>query len=349
MEKEFFHIDLEMLGEERLFPFHIHVYNPMNDTYVAFLYGNSPLTDEIYEFFDLILSKGGMLAISMTQKNTFLQAMGLNESDIPDLQEKEVHQLETLQMERKKDLLAKKKEKGKFDFKSTLTKAAVEDNYLPLIEQARDEAMCMSFKVSPTVSLGIYLADKLLTEDNFTNRIVALSWHLAKGCGMKDDLALGELTVAAYFCHLGYTQMAGKYTHKAYLEFGDKEKKRYQQHPGLAQHLIRKSGVEISERCHRIIYQHHERADGSGFPENKQGAYIEPLSLVLGACAHLLEYTDGRITGTKVPLRSVITNLKNKTLSPGLELEFGDTIYESLIYLLNNQDPVKEEKFQQAA
>jgi len=152
---------------------------------------------------------------------------------------------------------------------------------------------------------------------------------------MKDEETLGDLICAAYFSHLGLTQMDFYLSQKAQLEMYDEEKKTYRQHPGLTHHLIRKSGVELSDRCIKLINQHHERCDGSGYPENTKGSFIEPLALIIGASAHILEYYSGRITGTKTPLQVIVKNLKNKTLSPGLEIEFGDTIYEALSFLLS--------------
>jgi hypothetical protein len=198
--------------------------------------------------------------------------------------------------------------------------------------------MSFHYTVSHTVSLAAFLSEKLLFEDNFINRVVALSYHLAKGCGMDDQAALGDLIVASFLSHIGHTQMDLLYSQTSQLEQTSTQKREYKKHPGLAQHLIRKSGLVISERCNRVLYQHHERFDGGGYPEYKQGAFIEPLALVLGASAHILEYTSGKVTGTEVPMITVVKNLKEKYLSPGLELEFGDTIYESLIYLLDNKN-----------
>ena len=159
---------------------------------------------------------------------------------------------------------------------------------------------------------------------------------------MVDQQALGDILCAAYLAHIGQTQMELTYSTKAQLELSPSQRNNYKKHPGLAQHLIRKTGLIISERCNKILYQHHERYNGSGYPEYKQGPYIEPLALVLGASAHILEYMSGKVTGSTVALNTILRNLKEKNLSPGLELDFGDTIYESLIYLLDNDDNSKK-------
>lgn len=342
----FFTIELEQLNpqENQTFPFHLYVYNPANDKYSTYLFANSPLTPDKAQFLKMIVEKGGRLAINKNQTKTFLSDRNLKEDDIEDLREMPEHEFITRRRERL-EKLEKKKEKGQFHFREELEKAAVNDDWLPLIREAKEEAMAFSYTISHTVSLASSLAEKLLIKDTYINRIVALSFHLAKSCGMNDSLALGDLICAAFLSHIGHTQMSLLYSQKPHMEMNDKERREYKKHPGLSQHLIRKSGLIISERCNRILYQHHERFDGGGYPEYKQGQFIEPLALILGASAHIMEYTSGKITGSPVAMKVVVTNMKNKTLSPGLEIEFGDTIYESLIYLLDtnkNKDAEKD-------
>lgn len=340
---EYFHIELEMLGEEQLFPFHIHIFNPISEQYTPFLFGNSPLTKEKLAILVFISERGGEIAIQDNQKNTFLTALNITESDIPSLQVTEgIHALEEKREQKLKELAKREETEGKFHFRNELSKANKRDDFYPMIAQARDEIMTFSLRTSPTVSLSTYLAEKLMYEDNYTNRIVALSYHLAKGCGMVDEESLGELVVAAFFCHLGYTQMDFHYSHKAQIELNDKQRKLFHKHPGLSQHVIRKSGIDISSRANNIFYQHHERVDGTGFPDNKTGEHLDPMSLVLGCSAHLLEYMTGRVTGTKTDLTVIINNLKNKTLAPGLELGFGETVFDSIIYLLNTEESAKK-------
>lgn len=338
MQKKYFNIDINILPSEKeiTFPFHLYVYHPVNKTHTLFLHANSPLTADKYQFLTFITDRGGEVSISTNQKKTFLQSIDISEDQIPDLHIPQEHELISLHRERKERWEKEQSHKPKFHFKESLVSASESDNWMPLISQTRNEAMTLSFTISHTVSLANYLAENLLTEDNHTNRVVALSFLLAKGCGMEDPQALGDIICAAFLAHIGHTQMDLLYTSKAQLELSSPQRNEYKKHPGLAQHLIRKSELVISERCNKILYQHHERFNGSGYPEYKQGQFIEPLALVLGASAHIIEYASGKITGSPVHLKTILTNIKEKNLSPGLELDFGDTIYESLIYLLDS-------------
>lgn len=336
----YFFIDIDDLGGKKILPYHLFVFNPMNNSTSPFLKANSPLVEDKLDFLEFILTKGGRLAVDKRQKNTFLTTHSIKEEDIPSLQEK-VHHLEEKRELKIRELEKQKEILGEVKFKEEFLSSVEEDNYSALIERVRLETDTFSVRVSHTVSLASYLCEKLLTEDNFVNRVVAISYFMAKNCDMKDEETLGDLICAAFFCHIGMTQIDYNLTHKAHMSYNEKENKEYKKHPNLSHHLLNKSGVELSDRCMNIIFQHHERNDGSGFPMYKKGEHIDQLSLILGAVTHIFEYSEGKVTGTKTNLKSVIRNLKNKTFSAGLEFEFGDKIYDSLINIINTESEEK--------
>lgn len=336
-EKEFFLIDLEQLGDGQLFPFHLHVYNPVSKVYSPYLYANSPLTGAKRQLLEQIAQKGGKLAIPLKQKRTLLHQLELKEEDIPDLAPAKVHHLEErrhkLESQKKKE--TQEDEQEKFHFKQELAKAASSDDFSAMIKHVREQVSAFSPRISSTTTLASLLVEELLHEDDIINRTVALSYLLAQGCGMTDEEALGDLVSAAYFAHIGYTQLPHSVMKKPQMHLSESLKKDWRKHPGLSMHLLRKARIELSERSLAIIEQHHERYDGQGFPQMKKGTHIEPLALVLGAASHILEYTNGTVTGGKSALVSYVMNVKNKTYVPGMECEFGPLIEESLAHLVD--------------
>ena len=139
----------------------------------------------------------------------------------------------------------------------------------------------------------------------------------------------------AFFAHIGMTQTPLEFSRKPHLELVDTEKKDFKKHPGLSGHLIRKSKIDLSKRCLRVINEHHERFDGSGYPYFKKGEHIELLSQIVGVVAHIFEFSDGVITGKKKPINSVIRYIKHKSPEAGLEFQFSDIITENIISLTN--------------
>jgi response regulator RpfG family c-di-GMP phosphodiesterase len=335
-DSEYFLISLRHLKRMTIFPFHLHIYNPNSDSYSPYLFANDPLTPDKKNLLALIEKKGGYLAVSLSQKITFLRALNLRERDIASLAQrpaKAPHPLELQRLEAIKHSELKTKIRGKFQLREELNLAADADNFTTVIQVAREELMTLPFTTSPTVSLANHFARNLLIEDNHINRIVSLSYHLSQAAGIKDVSAIGDLSCAAFISHIGHTMLDISYTTQAHHSLNERQQKTLEKHPALAGHLIKKSGAMISERCREIVNQHHERFDGSG-PLNKKGPHIEPLALFLGASAHVVEIYTGRITGRKAPLRMIVSAIRKKTPMPGLEREFGQVIDDALAYLL---------------
>ncbi len=344
--QEYFLIDRMVLKNGKIFPFTLFVFNPQIKKFSLFLEGNSPFTSDKNDLLKFVLERGGSLAICIRQKRTFLNHVELKEEDIPSLQKNNnTTEINTEVTETKQNISTNdtdnEEKKETFTLSSELEKCIITSNYLPLIDKAREEIILFPQTVSHTVSLAAYLASKLLISDNLTNRICAVSYFLAKNSNIKSYAALGDLICAALLHHLGHTQLDHRFVISNQLELGEEDRKSYQKHPGLTQHLLKKCGINLSDRTMRIILEHHERNDGRGYPNSKKGLHIEPLALLLGAVSHIFEYSSGRITGQASSIQSVLQNLKNKNFVPGLEFEFGATIYESLSYLIKTEKTLK--------
>lgn len=338
---DFFHIEKVHLKDDRIFAFNIHVYHPVTKEYTLYLHGNSPLTKEKDEFLNFILDKGGELAISTKQCKTFLRSMEFVTDDIPSLRSDEVIDPLEAQSMAYQTILHEQEEEI-FPFKEILSDVCENDDFTPLINRARLEIMTFSPRISQSVSTATYLAQQFLTLDSHLSRIVTLSYFMAKNMDMNDEDTLGDLVCAAFFAHIGQTQLDLFFSRNAQLKLSPSQKNKYQKHPALSQHLIRKSKAELSDRVLKIIEDHHERSDGRGYPRGMMGANLDPLALILGAVSHILEYSSGRVTGQEVPLKTVLRNMKEKTFAAGLEFQFGDRIYENLINLLSTSTASKE-------
>lgn len=334
-EYDFFIIEREHLKGKKNFPFQLYIFNPLHKKFSMFLNGNRPLTKEHLDFLDYLFEKGGRLAILKNQRKTFLVAQEMNASEIPSLKERELHPLEKerLMNIRLKEMHDEKS--GAFLFQSQFELACQTDNFEVIIENARMEILTFSVTISPTVSLAIHLAKTHLDKDNFTNRIVAVSYLLAKNCNIVDQDALSDIICGAYLGHLGLTQTPLAIARTPYLSLPEKERTLFQKHTILGHHLIKKSQINVSERCKKIILDHHERMSGNGYPSMKYGEQIELLSQIVGAVSHLFEYSSGKITGGKQSMKAILIAMKSKSYMQGLEFDFGEKVFQSIITLIN--------------
>lgn len=342
-EYDFFIIEKEHLKGKKTFPFQLYIFNPTYKKYSMFLNGNRPLTKEHNEFLDFILERGGKLAILKNQRKTFLVAQETEAGEIPSLKERELHPLEKERIMNLKLKEMHDEKNGVFSLQSEFEKAVNADNFEIIIENAKIEIITFSVTTSSTISMAVHLAKNYLVNDNFLNRIVAVSYFLAKNCNIVDQDALSDIICGAYFAHIGLTQTPLTIVRTPYKNLGDKEKSLYQKHTILGHHLVKKSQIQLSERCKKIILDHHERTSGNGYPSMKYGDQIETLSQVVGGVSHLFEYSTGRITGSKLSMKSIIIALSSKSYLPGLEFDFGDLVFQSIISLINIDKDEKKE------
>lgn len=334
-EYDFFIIDKEHLKDKKTFPFQLYIFNPAHKKFSMFLNGNRPMTKEHNDFLDYILERGGKLAILKNQRKTFLTAQETNASEIPSLKERELHPLEKERLMNIKLKEIYEEKRGAFSLQTEFEMACQTDNFEAIIENARMEILTFSVTMSPTVSLAVHLAKAHLEKDNFTNRIVAVSYLLAKNCNIVDQDALADIICGAYFAHIGLTQTPLTIARTPYLSLPEKERTLFQKHTILGHHLIKKSQIDLSERCKKIILDHHERAAGGGYPSMKYGEQIEMLSQIVGAVSHLFEYSSGKITGGKQSMKAILIAMKSKSYMQGLEFDFGEKVFQSIITLIN--------------
>lgn len=336
-EIDFFLIDKEHLKGQRTFPFQLFVMNPIHKRFTLFLNANRPMSKDLESFLDFLVTKGGFLAVLRKQKKTFLKAQEYEEHEIPTLKKRELHEIEKEQImySKLKEIWVEKH--GAFSFLTEFEKAAKSDNFDKIIEYARVEILAFSVNRNSTNTFAVELAKEFLIRDHFINRIVATSFFIAKNLNILDEDSLSDIVTGSYLIHLANTQMSLSISRKAQQAYFDSEKKFYQKHPLLAFHLLKRSQLVVSDRVKRIINEHHERNGGRGFPMEKAGDAIEPLALLIGGVAHLFEFSSGKVNGSKQSLRSVIFHIKNRSIMPGLEFDFGDTIYNTITTLIDTE------------
>lgn len=322
---------------KKVFPFQIYIYNPIHKNYNLFLNGNSPLTDELEFFLYDLLERGGVIAILRRQRRTFLKEQELNESDIPSLVPKDLHVLEkelqtNIQLRERFEI-----KNGPLIFQSEFELACETDDFNKIIEYARVEILTFSVTESKTVSLALQLAKTHLKGDDFLNRIVAVSYFFAKTLDIKDVVTLSDIISGAYLAHIGYTQMSSKLLTTPTNLLSVKDKKLYEKHTILSSHLIKKSELEITEACQKIVMDHHERINGGGYPSMKYENAIGIGALIVGSISHIFEFSSGKINGSSRTIQSVISSIKTKTFSKGLEFDFGKKVLKSLVTLINTE------------
>jgi response regulator RpfG family c-di-GMP phosphodiesterase len=336
---DFFLIEKSHLKDGRTFPFQIFVHNPSDNTFMLFLTGNQPLTKHLNALLDSIIESGATLAVLRRQKRTFLKALELNPEDIPSLANGESEltaaEKEHIMNTKYKEMYEEKH--GPFNFQHEFQKACDTDNFEKLIEYAQIDFLSYNQTISHTMCLAHHFIRNFLVSDNYINRIVATSYFFTKTLNINDPESLGDVVCAAYLANVGYSQLPLNMLKTPTNNLSRAERKLFEKHTILGNHLIKKNQLDLTDRCKKIILDHHERTNGSGYPTMKAGNSIDILSQIVGSIYHIFEYSSGKINGTKSSIRSIIVNIKSRNYQPGLEIDFGDDINYQLAELINTE------------
>lgn len=139
--------------------------------------------------------------------------------------------------------------------------------------------------------------------------------------GFTDEQLLADMTVASIFHDIGLVKVKQGVLSKKEIQWSAEERKEYETHVMASVTILKESGTEFHPRVFRMIQEHHENYDGSGFPNHIKGAQIDETSQLLHFANLFDRLCTGKQTGTD--------------LSPK---EAFDYIYD----LANNKDAVQE-------
>ncbi|HEX8709320.1 MAG TPA: HD domain-containing phosphohydrolase [Pyrinomonadaceae bacterium] len=119
------------------------------------------------------------------------------------------------------------------------------------------------------------LAAALETRDSETHghseRVVSFSLQLGRELGLSKD-ELRSLEFGALLHDIGKIGIPDAILRKP-AKLTDEEWKKMRQHPALGQQIL--SGIEFLDGAARIVGQHHEKWDGSGYPLGLRGSQID--------------------------------------------------------------------------
>lgn len=113
--------------------------------------------------------------------------------------------------------------------------------------------------------------------------VTVLSVLLGKACGF-DPAMLRDVAIGALLHDIGKLELPGRLRWSSGDQLTPAERKLAQEHVAYGVALAKK--MALSPGVQTVIAEHHERADGSGYPEALKGAQISPSSRVVCLINH---------------------------------------------------------------
>lgn len=140
-------------------------------------------------------------------------------------------------------------------------------------------------------------------------RVTVLSLSIGMSLQMEED-SLYELSVGALLHDIGKTKIEQTIINKnGFLT--DEEYELIKNHPTIGYNIIRNKN-DIPELSKVSIIEHHERLDGSGYPNGKFGHEIAEISKVIAVADVYDALVSKRCYKEEMSPKSAITLLKNE-------------------------------------
>lgn len=131
-------------------------------------------------------------------------------------------------------------------------------------------------------------------EIEHSTMVGTLAAMFALSIGYSDEKLLSDIVAAALFHDVGLVEIKGDFLFKSELEWSQGERLEYEAHVGHSARLIEESTLDFHPRVLRMIREHHEYYDGSGFPRGLKGAQIDETSQLLVLANYFDRICSGR-------------------------------------------------------
>ena len=322
---KYFFLPSKLLGtKSNSFMFDIYIYHEEDKNISLDTKAHHRIQHDHLEGYSFLESKGYKIAIALAQKSICFLELGIHEKDLvfedaasgPDID----LALNYIDQKAKYE-----KDIHEFDFSKAWKNSLKKNNYDQIIEMAKKEIFCFPLNASMTVS-NARLLGQFLEKDNINNRVVSVTYYFAKMMGITAVEELSDLICAAFFKDIGILFLNYGFENVPTEVLDRALQMDYIKHPKISLFLLKKSGVELSDQCLKIIEHHHETPDGSGFPSGLVGASVTSLSQILGVVDQFFRFLGGHITKNKLSHLDILSLWEKGERPQGMKAYHDETV-----------------------
>jgi HD-GYP domain-containing protein (c-di-GMP phosphodiesterase class II) len=157
--------------------------------------------------------------------------------------------------------------------------------------------------------------------------------------GYSDEILLADMATAGLFHDIGLTRVDPLILAKFESQWSAQDLLRYQEHIGAGIMILKSSKSGYSDMVYKMIQQHHENYDGSGFPEQTQGINITEPSQLLHLANWFDRLASGKLDGVALsPSESLDKIFKNTIVKNGVQEVQPELIQRVFQFMLDEKE-----------
>jgi HD-GYP domain-containing protein (c-di-GMP phosphodiesterase class II) len=165
--------------------------------------------------------------------------------------------------------------------------------------------------------------------------------------GYADEALLADLTVGAIFHDIGLVKVAPAVMSKKEQAWTADERKEYERHIEASVEILKESGAEFHPRVYRMISEHHENYDGSGFPKALKGPAIDETSSLLHLANLFDRLCSGKHTGQGLSPAEAFDYIHEQSSDPDakqeVQPELVQRVFQFMLTEKNSAEAMKKE------
>lgn len=166
--------------------------------------------------------------------------------------------------------------------------------------------------------------------------------------GFTDEQLLADLTVAAIFHDIGLVKVKSEVMAKNEKDWTANERKEYEVHVQASVDILKDSGTEFHPRVLRMVSEHHENYDGSGFPKGKKGMEIDETSQLVHLANLFDRLCTGKQTGTDLAPSEAFDYIYDLAQTEGAVQEVQPELVERVFQFMSTEKTAAMESEAQA-
>ena len=194
----------------------------------------------------------------------------------------------------------------------------------------RNDTYAFARIAAKATSVSVALDERDRPTHEHCDRVAGLSMELGVACGLSDR-EMELLQIVAGFHDVGKIGIPDRVLKKL-TRFNDDDWAVMRGHPARGERIIRAAELEDGETIALAVRHHHERYDGTGYPDGLKGERIPILARIVAiadtydAMARMRLYKAGRTHGQ---IRQVLKDEQGKQHDPNVSEKFFAIIEQS--------------------